>query len=163
MRSREITRLRSKMSADEIRKNEICANFSKLYWHDSKLIDLHILLRSEPRGYDVRFRLDLIVGFPGGKVEYKRHSAIFRDCRIIQTDLDLLGVLFCGGDIGSASCYTDAVELEERERAGAKDFDLPDFHLPLKDCLGFFIEMIPPGGKILIFAKDFELVNDGIF
>jgi len=150
------------MSADEIKKNQVCENFSKLYWHDSKLIDLHILQRSEDRGYDVRLGLDLIVSFSGGKVDFSRHSAIFRDCRIIQTDLDLLGVTICGGDIASAVCYTDAVELEKRKRAGTKDFDFPEFNIPLKDCLGFVIDMIHPGGKILIFAKDFELVNERV-
>ena len=136
----------------------LCASFSKIHWHDSKLLDLHLINHPESLQYDVRLDLDLIVGFSEGKTEYKKQSALFRDCRIIQTDLDLLGVLLCGGDIGAAGCYPDAVGLEERERDKVRQFDLPQHYNPLAECTGFFFEMIPPGGQIIIYAKDFELV-----
>ena len=97
-------------------KHEICAEFSKIFWHDSKLLDLHLTLHEEPMQYDLRLDLDLIVCFSEGKIERRLQSAVFRDCRILQTDLDLLGVLLCSNDIGAAGCYPDAVELQKRKR-----------------------------------------------
>ncbi|MGH9874932.1 MAG: hypothetical protein ACRD9S_20955 [Pyrinomonadaceae bacterium] len=136
----------------------VCARFSQIYWHDSKLLDLHLLRHPEKKKYDLRLDLDLIVGFSEGNVERRKQSALFRDCRIIQTDLDLLGVLICGGDIGSAGCYLDAVELEKKKRDRLRRFDLPQDQNPLEACIGFFIEMIPPGGELIVFARNFELV-----
>lgn len=39
----------------------------------------------------------------------------------------------------------------------ARGFDLPEDRNPIERCLGFVIQMIPPGGEMLIFARDFEL------
>lgn len=144
------------MSAKE-RFDQICAEFSKIYWHDSKLLDLHLTQNEEARQYDLRLDLDLIVGFSEGKLERKLQSAFFRDCRILKTDLDLLGVLLCGGDIAAAGCYPDAIELEEGERDKVRQFDLPQTRNPLDECVGFFFEMVPPGGQMIIFARGFEL------
>lgn len=141
------------------RKNEkICESFSQIRWHDSNLLDLHLIRNPEKRQYDVRLDLNLIVGYSEGKIERRKQSALFSDCRIIQTDLDLLGILLCGGDIGAAGCHPDSAELEKRERDRVRQFDLPQNQNPLEECIGFFFEMIPPGGQIIIFAKAFELV-----
>jgi hypothetical protein len=140
-----------------IAKEEICAEFSKIFWHDSKLLDLHLTQHEETRQYDLRLDLDLITGFSEGKIERRLQSAVFRDCRILKTDLDLLGVLLCGGDIGAAGCYPDAVELEKRKRDKVRQFDLPQTSNPLDECVGFFFEMVPPGGQMIIFARGFEL------
>ncbi len=137
---------------------KICELFSQIHWHDSKLLDLHLIRNPENRQYDLRLDLNLIVGYSEGKIERRKESALFSDCRILQTDLDLLGVLLCGGDIGAAGCHPDSVELEKRKRDKVRQFDLPQNQNPLEECIGFFFEMIPPGGQIIIFAKDFELV-----
>ncbi len=136
---------------------KVCAFFSKIYWHDSKLLDLHLIKYPDKMRYDLRLDLNLIVGSSEGKVERRKQSALFRDCRIIQIDLDLLAILICGGNIGAAGCHPDSVELEKRERDKVRQFDLPQSQNPLEECIGFFFEMIPPGGQIIIFAKDFEL------
>jgi hypothetical protein len=137
---------------------KICESFSQILWHDSKLLGLHLIRNTENPQYDLRLDLNLIVGYSEGKVERKKQSALFSDCRIIQTDLDLLGILLCSGDIGAAGCYPDSAELEKRKRDKVRLFDLPQDLNPLQECIGFFFEMVPPGGQIIIFAKDFELV-----
>ena len=139
-------------------RGKICESFTQIKWHDSKLLGLYLIRNPEKPQYDLRLDLNLIVGYSKGEVERKKQSALFRDCRIIQTDLDLLGVLTCGGDIGSAGCYPDAVELEKRKRDKIQRFDLPQDQNPLEECIGFFFEMITPGGQIIIYAKAFELV-----
>lgn len=138
-------------------RGKICESFSQILWHDSKLLGLHLSRNPEKPQYDLRLDLNLIVGFSEGKIERREQSALFSDCRIVQTDLDLLGVLLCSGDIGAAGCYLDSIELEKRKRDKVRLFDLPHDLNPLPECIGFFFEMVPPGGQIIIFARDFEL------
>jgi hypothetical protein len=138
-------------------REKICESFSQVRWHDSKLLGLHLFTNSEKLQYDLQLDLDLIVGYSEGNIERRKQSALFSDCRIIQTDLDLLGVLLCSSDIGAAGCYLDSTELENRKRDKVRLFDLPQDRNPLEECIGFFFEMIPPGGQIIIFARDFDL------
>lgn len=119
-------------------RGKICESFSQILWHDSKLLGLHLSRNPEKPQYDLRLDLNLIVGFSEGKIERRKRSALFSDCRIVQTDLDLLGVLLCSGDIGAAGCYPDAVELEKRKRDKVRLFDLPNDLNPLPECIGFF-------------------------
>ena len=68
----------------KVRFDQICAEFSKIFWHDSKLLDLHLTQHEETRRYDLRLDLDLIVGFSEGEIERRLQSAVFRDCRILK-------------------------------------------------------------------------------
>lgn len=138
--------------------DEICAKFSRIYWHDSKLINLRLLRVAGERKYDLQLDLDLITHFEQGKIETNRKTVIFRECRILQMDLDLLGVLICGGDISTATCYTNAVEMERKNRSKAHQFNFSQSSNPLDKCLGFLIEMTNPGGEMFVFARDFELL-----
>lgn len=142
--------------SEAVKIHDICERFSRLQWHDSKLIELRLLKHAE-RKYDLQLDLDLIIGFSEGRTERSKKRAIFEECRIIRTDLDLLGVLMCDGAIASAVCYPDAIELEKKIRDKAERFDFPESYNPLERCLGFLIEMINPGGEIVVFAKDFQI------
>lgn len=122
------------------KSEKVCESFSQILWHDSKLLDLHLIRNPEKRQYDLRLDLNLIVGYSEGKIERRKQSALFSDCRIIQTDLDLLGILLCGGDIGAAGCHPDSVELEKRKRDKVRQFDLPQNQNPLEECIGFFLK-----------------------
>lgn len=146
------------MSATQITADEVCARFSRLHWHDSKLLNLHLLKVPDERKYDLQLEIDLITGFEEGEFQRSDRTAVFRECRIVQMDLDLLGIVICGGDIGSATCYVDAVDLEKRYRAKLGQFDFPQSYNPLEECFAFLIEMIHPGGEMIIFAKDFQLI-----
>jgi hypothetical protein len=143
------------MVETDIKSREVCIRFSEIRWHDSKLLGL-CLLKDGTEKYDLRLDLDLIVDSREGVIERSKKSALFRECRILQTDLDLLGILICGGDIASAICYPDAVEME-KGRDKAVQFGFPQDHNPLEKCVGFLIEMINPGGEIIVLARDFEL------
>jgi hypothetical protein len=145
------------MVKSRIKTDEVCSRFSEVRWHDSKLLDLCLLKDNLRKRYDMRLSLDLIIGWREGIIERSKKNAYFRECRILKTDLDLLGVLICGGDIASATCYADAVELEKGSDK-VRQFGFPQNHNPLEDCLGFLIEMINPGGEIIVFARNFELV-----
>jgi hypothetical protein len=136
---------------------DTCERFSQVKWHDSKLLDLQLVKRADRKQYDLRLDLDLVIGFSQGRTERSKKCVLFEECRIVQTDLDLLGLLMCDGAIASAVCYTDAIELERRMRDKAEQFDLPESYNPLEECLGFLIEMINPGGEIVVFARDFDI------
>ena len=140
-----------------VNKSETCAKFAAVRWHDSELIDLHLVRVPDSHQYDLRLDLNLITGYTNEGPEMARHSALFVGSRIIKADFDLLGIIMCGGAIACGVCYPDATELEHSRRAKIKDFDLPQEQNPLEECLAFLLEMIHPGGEILVFAQDFQL------
>lgn len=140
-----------------VNKNEVCARFSDVRWHDSELIELHLARVPGSNQYDLRLDLNLITGYSNDGPKMSRHSALFIGCRIIKADLDLLGLIMCGGAIASGVCYPDATELEHSHRTKIQDFDLPQDQNRLEECLGFLLEMIHPGGELLVFAQDFQL------
>ena len=145
------------MSYKEESSEDVCNNFGQLYWHDSRIINLHLLKDSANRKYNLELDVDLFEKNLSGKLERKGKTIIFKECRIVQLDFDILGLLFCNGDISNAVCYKDAVKLENEKRGKLKHFDFPDTFNPLEKCLGFSIEMIHPAGEILIFARTFEV------
>ena len=143
--------------SEAVKIRDTCERFSQVQWHDSKLLNLQLVKHADRKQYDLRLDLDLIIGFSQGRTERSEKSALFEGCRIIQTDLDLLGVLMCDGAIASAVCYADAIELERKMRDKAEQFDFPESYNPLEKCLGFLIEMINPGGEIVVFAREFHM------
>jgi hypothetical protein len=145
------------MTATISNKDRICDAFSRLHWHDSRLLDLHLLKITEARLYELQLDIDFIEKKVGSTYERNRRIITFKECRIIQLDLDLLGLLFCGGDISNAWCHKDAASFEKDKRNKVVQFDFPQEHNPLDQCVGFQIEMIHPGGEINVIAKRFEL------
>jgi len=144
--------------SEALKVSDIRGRFSQVQWHDSKLLDLHLVRHGEKKQYDLRLDLNLVVGFSDGRTERNKTIALFEDCRVIQADIDLLGVLLCDGAIASAVCYTDAVDLERKIRDRGSRFDFPESYNPLEKCLGFVIEMINPGGELIVFARDFQMI-----
>lgn len=86
-------------------KAGICARFSQNTWHDSKIIQLHVVKDLENDRYDLLLDLNMIVGYSEGKHERARKTGRFTNCRVIKADLDLLGMLLCGGDL-AVRCVT---------------------------------------------------------
>ena len=138
-------------------KAGICARFSQNTWHDSKIIQLHVVKDLENDRYDLLLDLNMIVGYSEGKHERARKTGRFTNCRVIKADLDLLGMLLCGGDLACALCYPDAIEFERKSRDMARDFDLPDERNKLEGCLGFHFDLIHPGGDLIVIARDFSI------
>jgi hypothetical protein len=137
---------------------EICNRFSQVYWHDSKLLNISLIKDLELRQYDLELDINLRLSGAIEPRERARRKVSFRDCRIVQINLDLLGVLLCGGDIGGATCHQDARKLEESMRNMVSSFDLRQETKPIESCLGFKIQMIPPGGDIVVLARNFEII-----
>lgn len=132
---------------------DVCTRFSQIKWHDSKLLGFGLLKRPEPQTYD----LTLNVRLREGRLALLDRSVIFRKCRIVLINLDVLGVGLCSGDISDAVCFTDAAAFERKVRDRVASFDLPQDLNPIEECVGFHIQMIHPGGEIYVIAKSFEL------
>lgn len=137
---------------------EVSNQFNRVRWHDSKFFSLELLPDENEETYSLRLNVKLITNTQGGEDEWVDKKLIFRECRIVRLDLDLLAMQFIGGDIASAVCETEAGSREKTERDKIKDFDLPQKDNSLDDLLFFKITFIHPGGELIAFAKSFELV-----
>jgi len=138
-------------------RKEICDRFNSLHWHDSKL--LGVAVRETGGGeYDVRLQLDLFTDTPEG-LRLTSTELRFSEARVLQLDLDILGITYCGGDIGTASCEADSEVKTRLEGQLRENFDLPQPDPPLSQLCEFHIRMIHPGGMLRIFAKDFALLT----
>ena len=125
--------------------------FSRLPWHDSKLLGFRVAYGDSDRSIvtlDVNFR---VWGDVGGRAEVR-----FEDVRGIYADVDLLAKRLCSDHIASGYCEraedsTDGFVQRINER-----FDL--YHGQTTDGSFLFgIELIHPAGEVLILAKSFSL------
>ena len=118
--------------------------FNGLPWHDSQLLGVTISASAEEEKQSVV--LDL--AFRAGR-EWRVTAATFRECTIVQLDLDLDGMRVCGHSINTARCLRESPLKEQLTRTKLKYEDNP-----LDDYYHFRIAMINPGGELNIVAKD---------
>ena len=74
----------------------------------------------------------------------------------MELGVDLLGIRFTGGDIATAFCEGGAALKEELE---SRFFDLPQGNDPYEGILHFQMRLIPPGGEINVFARNFVMID----
>lgn len=131
--------------------NRTIQKFENVHWHDSKLLDFKLIRISSQTENFHDLELNLSLRFKDG--DFRNATLVFKKCRILKLDLDLLGLVICGGDIGGVTFFKNSREAEIRYRNLSNDFDFPDSANPMDNALGCLIEMIHPGGYILIFAQ----------
>lgn len=130
---------------------DVCTRFNNLNWHDSKLLGIELLRR---QGTDyLRCRLKLLWDSRPGQYRWKDATLTFQDCTILKLDLDLAGKRVCADDIAGARCTWQSALKDQLERE-----QLQHEKAPLAQFLHFTISLIPPGGSIDVFAKEFELL-----
>lgn len=135
---------------------ETKASFMKFNWHDSRLINIHTLRMPDIGKYEVRIDVDLIVGFADNDYQRVQHQFIFHDCEFVGSNINLPFLASCNGDISRSLCFSDLSELDPPtiKKLRAK-FSLDNSSS--ESCnLGFYIELLIPGGEILIIGKNFE-------
>jgi len=71
--------------------DEAEVQISAIQWHDSKLFEQHVIRDADHNNYHVRLDFDLVQNCSQGKIQYEMKSLLFRDCRLIQTNLELFG------------------------------------------------------------------------
>ena len=143
------------MSHESDPRQDICARFNQMYWHDSKLVAFQLQPKSDER-YDVAVDLELLTNAQPGQYSWKDARLEFEDCRIMELSVDTLGIRFTGGAIASAFCEGGAALKEKLE---SRFFDLPQGDDPYESILHFRILLIPPGGEINVFARNFVVTD----
>lgn len=131
--------------------------FESYPWHDSRLLEVRVTPGEAASENAVACTIQLISHATPGKCEYKTVQVLFRRCRIVKLDLDLLGLQLCGGAIASGSCREQSDMKTRILEEQIASFDLPQDLNPFDDLLHFSFEFIHPGGTMDIFARDFEI------
>jgi hypothetical protein len=130
--------------------SELCQNFNRLQWHDSKLRSFAIV-----REQDID---NLVLGVELRGIsaeELKPATLILMDAIYVRAELDLAGKHQCSDDISRASC-----DLESPLRRELLTSQFQYSPTALDGYYHFDFYLIPPGGRIQVFARAFELRPD---
>ena len=136
------------------RSVEVLAN---IHWHDSILLEHHVLRPAELNAYVVRLDFDLVQGVENRKIQFATKSLIFRDCKLIQMELDLLGMTCTNAQISEATICRSFSELDAKTQESFRRYNLTGPLSPLEGCFFFKLELIAPGGSISLFARELEI------
>jgi hypothetical protein len=128
-----------------------CDRFNGLCWHDSKLLGAQIVRSRDGRNDELCLDVRLRVG-PDG-TGWKKATVRLTECTLVMVDLDLAGKRVCSDSIAVGYCEKDSA-LKERIRRER----LPREPHALAAFFHFCVSLVPPGGEINAFAKDFELL-----
>jgi hypothetical protein len=143
---------------------QTCHRFNEIRWHDSELRSVSVNhLHTEPGSkftYQVILRVDLstVKGDPIKEV-FLPIEVRFLHARYFQTDLDLLGVGYCGGDISHGECFEDSSFKRQIFQTRIAQFDLPQDVSFWADLKHFHVYLCDPSGQINVIAEDFEIRN----
>ena len=132
-------------------RDEIRERFNALELHDSRLADVSVRSRDDGSGHDIAIDLELLRGHHPN-YSHEPAQLVLLDCTYVRLDMDLDGKLVCGDAIGRVECVERSPLREALERGPMKYEDNP-----LSEYLHFSIFLIPPGGEMHVFAKDFVL------
>ena len=135
------------MNYEHMTGSNVCEQFNRLKWHDSKLRSFcvsrkgdtdHVVVFLELRGISTQ--------------ELAPATLILEDAAYIKAELDLEGKYQCSDDISSASCSIEGPLKQELLQSQLKYSPgaLDGYYL-------FDLFLIPPGGRIQVFAKGFKL------
>ena len=143
------------MQGDE-QKNVISERFNSINWHDSKLIEMHINYIADHHCNDIHLKIRLLINPNPGNYEWVNGTVILRNCTIVRMNLDLTAKLICSDDISMAFCERETLLKKQIEMDELRNEDTP-----LADYFHFHFSLVPPGGEIDVFAKDFDLKKEG--
>ena len=125
-------------------------DLNRLSWHDSKLRSFSVVRHDDTD--DVVLKLELR-GI--SEAELTPATLTLKDAVYIKMEMDLEGKFQCADDISSASCK---VESELRNELLRSQFKYSP--TALDGCYLFDLYLIPPGGRIQVFAKSFTLGSE---
>lgn len=92
-----------------------------------------------------------------GKALWRSSRLTVKECRVVQMEVDLLGIHLCGGDIANARCEIDSKLKKEVANLNFENFDLPEESNPFEATYHYHVSMIHPGGELNLFARSHEL------
>lgn len=123
--------------------DSIIQRFDAIRWHDSKLLGLSFYRANSEEQVKIFLQLlgDIGVLTPT--------EIIFKGSTYVKLEVDLEGKRVCADDISDAGCRASSEWI--------KTLSDQNPHDNFEGYLHFAIELIPPGGKINILAKDFAI------
>ena len=141
--------------------NEVCQRFNEISWHDSELRGIFLnYSRKEPGAeytYEIILKVDLsTLQTPSGGEVFAPIEVGFVHSRYFHTDLDLLGVGYCGGDISGAKCFEESHFKRQIFQTKIAKFNLPQDPSSWANLKHFQIDLCNPSGEIDIIAEDFR-------
>lgn len=127
--------------------SNVCEQFNKLKWHDSKLRSFSVLREGDTDHVVVSLELRGI-----STQELASATLILEDAAYIKAELDLEGKHQCSDDISNATCSIEGPLKQELLQSQLKysPSALEGYYL-------FDLFLIPPGGRLQVFAKGFKL------
>ena len=132
---------------DSMTSNELRDRFNKLEWHDSKLRSFAVVRE------DDRDNIVLHLELRGmSELEFTPAALTLEDAIYLKAEVDLDGKSQCADDISSAVCQIDSALKKELLESQLKysPTALDGYYL-------FDIYLIPPGGRIQVFARNYKL------
>ena len=127
---------------------DVCGKFEKIMWHDSKLLGVTIMRNQLTHTDDVTLTLLLR---RSKETLLAPANLDFRECALINFDVDLDGKRVCADDIASGQCSRRSEWMETFEKEHPYD-------QPLTNFFHFRLQLISPGGNLNFIARDFRLV-----
>ncbi len=132
-------------------QQSISERFNGFDWHDSKLYDLHLVLREGQRTCDLLMNVGVVTR-KAGHQQLLPAQLVIRECTIVRFDLDLETKAVCGHDISDATCMLESDYIETLEQT-----QLRNENRPLAGFLHFAFVLCPPSGEIDVIARSFDL------
>jgi hypothetical protein len=126
--------------------SDICEQFNRLFWHDSKLRSLRLLRNNDLD--EVVLELELL-GMP--QQEHTPMTLVFEGAVFFFSDIDLQGKREASDDISSAKCGTKTELIQKLQAEQLK-------HSPgaLEGYYHFSFRLVPPFGSIDVIASGFR-------
>jgi hypothetical protein len=124
-----------------------CDDLNNLSWHDSKLRSFSFVRHDDTD--DVVLNLELR-GISEAELTAVRLT--LKDAVYIKVEMDPVGKFTCTDDISSAGCQMESELRDELLRSQFKYNPTA-----LDDCYLFDLYLIPPGGRLQVFAMNFTL------
>lgn len=131
-------------------------NFEAIQWHDSRLKGITIS-QCENRTFDVIFEII------ANRFESERNVALeltFTECLALTAHFNLAFMSVCEGSIVRASYFKSPQDMEEYQK-NALNFSDSEQSMTVTGMGWFVFEMDPPGGILILRAKDFGVVKTG--
>jgi hypothetical protein len=141
-----------------------CQRFNSIRLHDSELRGIEMRyagLESRPENrYEIALKVNRCVPrLPHEEERFQPTELRFLQVRYFSTDIDLLGLTYCGGDISDAKCSEDSGFLRKFFSDIVPNFNLPQDEKSLEGLKHFGIYLCNPSGEINIIAKDYVLLT----
>ena len=125
--------------------SDIQARFRKIPFHDSKLVEVQIA-----RGIGTSDDVALEILMRDTSAPYR---LTFTAAAVFEARLDLDAKRVCGDDIAAGECLLRSPWMDSIEQANPHD-------TPLQGFAHFIVQLIHPGGKINVLARDFQFLPD---